>query len=786
MVDNDQTARRPTSGCSQSVSVFLLVGLSLSAVSCTPSLSAPVPQSNPNIYRFDDQLSRANTVSAPESASSVLLAEPLIWDFKTKTVSWDLARGRMGFRPDQLVVKGENATPVIVSPSNPPIDWSRYESISIRMIVEGGSEIKVKLGDSEWTQQLAPRMEWQVYKFDLNLSESTFTRPMAVMPTNDLNAPVAIDYIELKPRKSQFTSATGRSTIGKREEYRNAIFTRAPSSITYDVSIPKDAVMRFANGIASSKPVTFRVLNASKQELFARAVSNSENWEDAEIDLSKYSSTNQKLTLQTQSEARDAVGLWANPLIVSRAPKSRPNVLVYVVCTLRPDHMSLYGYSRDTTPFLKKLGASAIVFDAAQSQAPWTKPSVASLMTSLHAAAHGLVNDTDTIPKGATTLAEQLRSAGYVTASIVANPFAGRTSGLDRGFDYMMEYPVVQRNRTDAVDRGTDSAAINRSILPWIERHRDEPFFLYVQSTDPHAPYRPPAAEETRFANPAETAAFNTDYGKLRDVRAYGGGATVSRAEMRSKGVDFDSYVKRAKDRYDAEVAHNDKSIEELIGKLKEVGALENTLVIIASDHGEEFWEHGFGAHGHSLYNELIHVALLVWNPRLIPVPRRISEPVQLIDVMPTILEFANVKPPAGIQGESLVRLIKGQPFARKTPIMATKLALPRAKEGGGVPENLTDTFARIDADWKFVYRAQADRAHLKQVELYNRRTDPDDKNDLASQQKNLADKFTSQTTGWVEAQKQIRKQLGPGGTSQMDSQTLERLRTLGYVGGKK
>jgi arylsulfatase A-like enzyme len=542
--------------------------------------------------------------------------------------------------------------------------------------------------------------------------------------------------------------------------------------------------MRFATGIGSSKPVTFRVVSGpANNELFLRTTTNPEVWEDAEVDLSKYAASNQKFTLRAESDAHDAVGLWANPLIVSRDPKSRPNVLLYVVCTLRPDHMSLYGYGRETTPFLKKLGAVGVVFDDAHAQAPWTKPSVASLMTSLHAPAHGLVNDADTIPKSAATLAEQLRAAGYVTASIVANPFAGRTSGLDRGFDYMMEYPVVQRHRTDQVDRGTDSAAINRSILPWIERHRDEPFFLYVQSTDPHAPYRPPADEEARFANPAETAAFNRDYGKLRDVRAYGGGATVSRSEMRSKGVDVETYIKRAKDRYDAEIAHNDKSIERLFARLRDVGALDNTLVIVASDHGEEFWEHGFGAHGHSLYTELIRAALLFWSPQLLPAARRISEPVQLIDIMPTVLELVDVKRPAGLHGQSLVPLLKGQPFSRSAPVMASKLALPRAKVGGGVPENVTDVFARVDARWKFLYRGHARRAGLPELELYDRQADPGDLTDVAAQRKDLTDQFKRHVMEWVDVQSQVRKQLGPGGTSKMDPQTLERLRSLGYVG---
>jgi arylsulfatase A-like enzyme len=322
--------------------------------------------------------------------------------------------------------------------------------------------------------------------------------------------------------------------------------------------------------------------------------------------------------------------------------------------------------------------------------------------------------------------------------------------------------------------------------LPWIERHRDEPFFLYVQSTDPHAPYRPPADEEARFANPAESAVFNREYAKLRDIRAYGGGATVSRTEIRSKGVDADRYIRRAQDRYDAEIAHNDKSAGLLIGKLRDAGVLDNTLVVFASDHGEEFWEHGFGAHGHSLYSELIDVALLMWNPRLLPVPRRVSEPVQLIDIMPTVLELVDVKPPPGIHGQSIVALLRGQQFTRTAPVMASKLALPKAKEGGGVPENLTDTYARIDVDWKFIYRPQAARARLHPVELYERRQDPGDRNDLAGQRPDVAEKFKSQVTEWLDVQKQVRKQLGPGGANKIDAQTLERLRSLGYVGGKK
>lgn len=749
-----------------------------------PAASTRTPE--PAIWRLDDHFASA-AVDAPSSASHVRMAEPVLWTWKEQKLTWDIVRGRIGFKQGQLIVKGQGSSPVIVSPTDPPIDWSRYQSIRIRMIAEAGSEIKLKLGDVELRQKLAPPMQWADYRFDLKPQGSSFTRPMAIMPTDDLNAAVAIEAIGLTPRESQFTTPAGVTSVGKREEYRRAIFARAPSSIVYQAPVPPGGALRFSLGVNSQAPVTFRVLAGTPpKEIYSATLHDPETWQDAEVNLPAASGGAQQIVLQTESRARDAVGFWANPLIAAKPAPGRPNVLLYVVCTLRPDHTSLYGYGRDTTPFLKRLGASAVVFDDCQSQAPWTKPSVASMLTSLNAYAHGLVNDEDTIPNGAATLAEQLRAVGYVTASIVANPFGGRTSGLDRGFDYVMEYPVVQRHRTDAADRGTDSAAINRAIMPWIGNRRGEPFFLFVLSTDPHAPYRPPADLERKFGDPGDTTAFNRMYGKLRDIRAYGGGATVTRAEMMANGIEPESYIRQAVMRYDAEIAHNDRSIGQLLDRLKETGALDNTLVVIASDHGEEFWEHGFGAHGHSLYRELIRTFLLMWHPRLLPTPRRVAEPVQLTDLMPTVLDLLGLRAPEKLQGQSLAPLLKGERFERNDPMIPAKVALPKARPGGGVPENLTDTFARIDPLWKLIYRAQAGRAGLKEVELYDRRADLSEHDDVAARHPELSRKFKAEILRWIDTQQQFRKQLGPSGRTRIDTETLKRLRSLGYLGGQE
>ena len=124
-----------------------------------------------------------------------------------------------------------------------------------------------------------------------------------------------------------------------------------------------------------------------------------------------------------------------------------------------------------------------MLFDDCQSQTTWTKSSIASLMTSLYGFTHGIVSDADTIPAGSATLAAQLRNAGYVTASIVSTPFVGRATGLDRGFDYLLEYPIILRQVNANTDRGTDSSALNKVVLPWLDAHHNEPFFLYAHAT---------------------------------------------------------------------------------------------------------------------------------------------------------------------------------------------------------------------------------------------------------------------------------------------------------------
>lgn len=735
------------------------------------------------LYRLDDRLAGA-VVSAPQASRSAPLAPLVSWKAFTEDTPWQPIRGRIGIRNAELIVKGEGSSPVILAPKEPSIDWSRYETIRIRMMAEGGSEIKIRIGDHELTQKLAPPREYQVYSFDVNLNAATYGRPFAIMPTDSVSQLVSISAIELVPRRLRFTEAAGRRNVGKQEEYRNTLHAAAPSSIAYTLSVPKGARLVFGIGIVD-KPVTFRVVAGQPPKtLFSKELTDPETWVDAEVDLTAYSGRTVSLSLQTESTDRGSVGLWANPLMTTAGPRKRPNVLVYMVDTLRAGHTGIHGYTRATTPFLSKLAAGGIVFEDCHAQATWTKPSVASMMTSLYSLTHRIRMDTDTIPGGATTLAGQMRAAGYLTASAIANPFAGRVTGLERGFDYMIEYPAIQRQRTDAADRGTDSAALNRVVFPWLDRHRNEPFLLYVHSTDPHAPYRPPPDFESKYANPAETPAFNRDYATMRDLRQYGGAAVVGRRELAAKGLNPDQWVRRAIDRYDGEVLHNDRNFELLVAKLRALRILDDTLIVFVSDHGEEFLDHGWTGHGHSLYGELTHTVWVLWNPKLLPTPRRVRDPVQLIDVMPTVLELAGIRPEGVLQGLSAVPLTRGLPLSRKQPVMSSRFRYPNVRASGFVPENQTGTIARIDAQWKLISRDQAEAAGLPEVELYDRRTDPGESKNLAAQRPDIVNRQLAEIRQWIQAQQQIARHLGAAGKSTLDSKTLDRLRSLGYIGG--
>ena len=325
-----------------------------------------------------------------------------------------------------------------------------------------------------------------------------------------------------------------------------------------------------------------------------------------------------------------------------------PNVLLLILDTVRASSLSLYGYERPTSPTLERLAREGVVFDRAFSTAPWTLPSHASVFTGRwpHELSTGWTSPLD---RADSTLAEALSARDYLTAGFVANSiYANTETGLARGFhtyrDYSLSVGTLLRSAT-LTRRITDSwklrklvgtdellgrrtaAEINEEFLDWEEKHTGRPFFAFLNYFDAHDPYLPPADWFERIAGYRRRGNLSPLRRLSVDARRNGVNAADIRLEM---------------DAYDASIAWLDHEIEVMLAELERRGTLRNTLLVVTSDHGEEFGEHGLFLHGHTLYRRALQVPLVIWKPGTVPAGKRVSHPVSLRDLPATVLSMVS------------------------------------------------------------------------------------------------------------------------------------------------
>ncbi len=324
---------------------------------------------------------------------------------------------------------------------------------------------------------------------------------------------------------------------------------------------------------------------------------------------------------------------------------TRPNVIIYLIDTLRADHLGTYGYSRPTSPNIDRFAAGAMLFENARAQSSWTRPTVVSLLTGLAPRRHGVNRREDALSDSVDTLAELLAGAGYATAGFITNGNAGPNFGLGQGFE---EFRHLAES-ADREERHQLSDHLNRWLFHWLENRGDDdrPFLLYAHSTDPHVPYTPKEPFRSRFAPNADR-----ETGRLARARAIFQGRVPSTDRIRRDLIDL----------YDAEIAFNDHHFGQLIERLKELNLYDNSLIVLVSDHGEEFLDHGGWEHGITLFDEQLHVPLILKFPHQ-KIGQRISATTSQIDVVPTILDLLNIAPPE-LDGVSLLDASERASFA--------------------------------------------------------------------------------------------------------------------------
>jgi arylsulfatase A-like enzyme len=428
---------------------------------------------------------------------------------------------------------------------------------------------------------------------------------------------------------------------------------------------------------------------------------------------------------------------------------ARPfNVVLYVIDTLRADRLGCYGYPRPTSPRIDGLAASGVLFRHAVAQSSFTLPSTASILTGRNPKHHGALAPRHRLQPDVTTLAEALARHGYRTAAFVTNYLASSVFGLDRGFDTFRFYREEGTRRSSVY---LPSSALGRRVSRWVERQGEKPFFLYVHATDPHFPYRPPRRTARSFLRPGITyadALAIVDRSRPFFLGNENWGLRPSPVPARDVAV--------FRDLYDGDVRTADEGVGTLLDVLAHRGLIDETVVILTSDHGEEFLEHGGLAHSQTLYDEVLRVPLLIRLPGGASGGTVVESIAQHVDIVPTILDVLGLPVPAGLDGSSLLA--------------------PRSAE-----EDETYSFLRLGGReleamttgrWKVVHNIA--REEGPQYEAYDLVRDPREHGDPAAASRVLI--------GYAMARLRELGATDHAEGPRVDPEKLRRLQALGYV----
>ena len=478
-------------------------------------------------------------------------------------------------------------------------------------------------------------------------------------------------------------------------------------------------------------------------------------WHDFTLPLTSLAGKRGSLTF----EARAVGGVtplegkivWTNPKISGGTTPEGPNIILISIDTLRADHLGCYGYERETSPNIDRMARQGVLFRNAIAPSSWTLPSHASLFTGLNPSRHGAVQfgfDTP-LENEFETIAEILWDHGYETAAFVGGGFVSSTLGFAQGFDRYWDpgRPGLVLPRSFVENSGP--------VTQWISERTESKFFAFLHTYRVHMPYVPP---------PPYKSLFDPDYtGRFRDR------FMPNDYRQTDEGRELDSEtVRHIAALYDGEIRYVDKIIGELLDLLRTSRLSNNTCVVLTSDHGEEFGEHGDFLHDQpKLYEELIRVPLIFWCPSRFTGGHVVDEPVSLIDVMPTVLDIADVPTAAGIDGASLYPALDGHSLPRDGTTFSQV-------DGSLVGED-GSTMALRKQRYKFIL-STIDGSE----ELFDLHKDPTEEQDLSRRRPELAQKLRTELEATLRANPPRQK---PDATPvEPDPALLERLRALGYM----
>jgi arylsulfatase A-like enzyme len=448
--------------------------------------------------------------------------------------------------------------------------------------------------------------------------------------------------------------------------------------------------------------------------------------------------------------AATAVAWWFS----SRPGPPQPNVFVFMLDTVRRDAFGCYGHPGAPTPIIDALAVEGVRFDQAVSTSGWTLPAIASFMTGTWPVLHGAVGRgvvLTPIRGEVPTAAEVLRRNGFATVGIANAAFVSPMVGMDRGFDifdHRYSYNWDTRRAEETI-----GAAITE-----LRQRRSSAGFYFIHLFDAHLDYNPPPEYAAKFTRGRLDPPLPLTYEIALDLQSGENG------EEPPLSSDVD-YIRGL---YQGEVSFVDSQIGRFIEELKSLGLYDHATIVVTSDHGEEFWDHGGFEHGHTLYDELVLIPLVIKFPTSMDLPGRVVQPqVRLLDVMPTVFEILGVTSPESFVGESLMSLVRGDTNADLDALSESTLY--------GAP-----LIALRGPRYKYIMELVEDATG--EGKLYDWREDPLERNDLAAELPEKSDELRAALIGTYRNHLIAAQRMSSPQPVNLDPKRIDQLRSLGYI----
>ncbi len=536
--------------------------------------------------------------------------------------------------------------------------------------------------------ELALTEEWQELR--LTLPELGTGRKKFKF-SHDEGSELEVDWLWLSTKQGKpaptLMAKAGPAKMGK--SLRRSLLAPGPRSYSYYLEVPSESALIFDYG--SKQPLDFAVyahgVDGAKTELF-RAAGQSK-WQSAKVDLGELAGQTVRLEFACTGakSPSESLGAWGEPGIYLPAPdepaptlvgKKAKNLVLVVLDTTRADQFESFAPGNGIhTPKLDRFSERSTAFTRAYNTSNWTKPSVLSIMSSLYPATHTATKPESMVPEDVELLSEHMQKSGLRTQGFSSNPVVSDRFGFQRGWD---DYQVFYDNEAQG-------EAMYRRASKWVEDNGDEPFFLYIQTIDPHTTYSPPRRYSSRYYSKTYKGPIGSRFTR----------EDQSKVNEHSLAVNADD-VAWIQALYHGEISYQDEHVGAFLDALDKQGRLDDTIVVVTNDHGEEIYDHGSFGHGWTLYEEMIRAPLIIHYPPLFPIGK-INRITEQIDLAPTLLEAMGLPAMAGIEGASFLPSLHGTSESLPDYAIALSDNGKRAIEVGGWKLEVSES-----SGWRYLF----------------------------------------------------------------------------------